>query len=385
VLVLDAAVAGVVQSAEVVEAAVDIDDLDPLVPRPERHTGLGLSPDHPRWLGSVLCRDSELLEPAPVWFSDSLLPQDVALPALAAGPFTGGVDRHDAITPEDFFDTEWVPGDTEVRAGIHCVLDAPEVASVVAADLYSPKALPSLQPVVDVAPPTGPTFTACGPLPDPVPQAKPAPGLDGLRLDPSVPDELAQIAAYQARLVSLAEQTRAFVALLDVPPGLHQRQILAWRAGFASTFAAGYHPWIRVVAAGGNALAEINPSAVASGIIARRENAFGVPFGPANEISAGAVDLTDSVSAARHDELHQHDVNVYLRESHRSPHPRRGPGLPPAQRAPTGQHAPAGPRAPDDVDGLRAEHGGAAGQGSPAARDLPAPALPRGGFRGNEG
>ena len=313
VLILNVRAAGVPVRAEVVEAVVDVDDLDPLVPRPERHAALGLSSDHPRWLGSVLSAASELIEPDPAWFGDSLVPRDVALPTLAADPFTGGLDRHDAITPDDFFDPEWVPGDTEVRTGVHCLLEVPAVASVVAADLYSPKPLPSLKAVVDVAASPGSVFAACE-SPEPLPQGVPLPELDGLRLDPSLPDELAQIAAHQARLVSLAEQTRAFVVLLDVPPGLHQRQILAWRAGFASTFAAGYHPWIRVVAAGGNALAEINPSAVAAGIIARRENAFGVPFGPANEISAGAVDLTDGVSAARHDELHQSDVNVYLRE-----------------------------------------------------------------------
>src|SRR5262249_57349703 len=49
-----------------------------------------------------------------------------------------------------------------------------------------------------------------------------------------------------------------------------------------------------------------------AGIIAQRENAFGVAFGPANVIAAGAVSVADRVSPARHAELHQSAVNVYL-------------------------------------------------------------------------
>ena len=58
----------------------------------------------------------------------------------------------------------------------------------------------------------------------------------------------------------------------------------------------------------------MNPSAVAAGIIARREIERGVPYGPANESRRACSTSSDAVSPARHDELHQNAINVYLRE-----------------------------------------------------------------------
>jgi len=58
----------------------------------------------------------------------------------------------------------------------------------------------------------------------------------------------------------------------------------------------------------------VPPSAIAAGIVARQERAFGVPHGPANVLAAEVVDVDDAVSPARHDELHQQGLNVYLRE-----------------------------------------------------------------------
>jgi phage tail sheath protein FI len=59
---------------------------------------------------------------------------------------------------------------------------------------------------------------------------------------------------------------------------------------------------------------EVNPSAAAAGIVARRELLFGVPFGPANELAASMVDVVDRVSPARHAVLHQSAVNVFLHD-----------------------------------------------------------------------
>jgi len=104
--------------------------------------------------------------------------------------------------------------------------------------------------------------------------------------------------------------------LLDVPPGLSQRRMLAWRERHHSMYAAAYHPWLLVSRPDDKrdqAIA-VNPAAVAAGIIARRELARGVQYGPANEIAAGVFDVVDRVSPTRHDELHQNALNVYLRE-----------------------------------------------------------------------
>jgi len=114
----------------------------------------------------------------------------------------------------------------------------------------------------------------------------------------------------------VATLLESFIVLLDVPPGLSQRRTLEWRARWDSAYAAAYHPWLEVsrVDDRRNALIRVNPSAVAAGIIARRELEAGVQEGPANVLAAGVVKVVDRISPARHDELHPNAVNVYLLE-----------------------------------------------------------------------
>jgi len=137
-----------------------------------------------------------------------------------------------------------------------------------------------------------------------------------LRLDPTLTNERDEIIRLQQKLVDFAEASRSFIALLDVPPGLNQRQILNWRMNFSSSFAAAYHPWLQISRGDDSrdALIHLPPSAVAAGIIARQEMAFGVPHGPANALAAEVIEVDDRVAPARHDELHTQGVNVYLRE-----------------------------------------------------------------------
>src|SRR6185437_16700906 len=110
----------------------------------------------------------------------------------------------------------------------------------------------------------GPTFETCVDLPPPTPQARPTPELRGLRLDPTLPRERRRIIELQLRLEDLAETLRSFVVLLDVPPRLHQRAILDWRTRFSSSFAAAYHPWLRVSRGDDDrdAVIRVNPSAI---------------------------------------------------------------------------------------------------------------------------
>jgi phage tail sheath protein FI len=117
-------------------------------------------------------------------------------------------------------------------------------------------------------------------------------------------------------VVELADTLREFFVLLDVPPGLNQRQMLRWRQRFGSSYAAAYHPWLKIVRSDDrrDALIRLNPSAVAAGIIAQRELLLGVPHGPANVIANGVVDVESRVGPEQHAELHQSGVNVYLRE-----------------------------------------------------------------------
>ena len=93
-------------------------------------------------------------------------------------------------------------------------------------------------------------FERCFDLPEPDKRAKPQFDLRRrLRLDPKLTNERAQIIRLQQKLVDFAEAVRSFIVLLDVPPGLNQRQILNWRVNFNSSFAAAYHPWLSDLAA----------------------------------------------------------------------------------------------------------------------------------------
>lgn len=314
--ILETALPDVPTSSEIVEAELRVSDGDG---REEIHARLGLAPEHPRWLAAVLYRESSLLYPDPVWIDGALTIDDVTLappPRPSVGQFTGGLDRFEDITPEDFFDDGWVPGDECPGSGVHALVDIEEIASVVVPDLYSPGPLAPVESITDPAPTAGPEFEPCLVAPPTPPASLPVPELDGLRLDPEVPADLETIIAYQSRLVSLAETLRSFVVLLDVPPRLTQQRMLAWRGRFGSDFAAAYHPWLVVSRREDrrDALIRINPSAVAAGIIARREAASGVPYGPANELAAGVVDVDDVVLPARHGVLHQANINVFVRE-----------------------------------------------------------------------
>lgn len=315
---LDLATSLPAASAEVVTAALTLDDGDG---RRERHEGLGLSWQHPRFLATVLCWESELVYPAFEWSADVLHPIDAALRAGALSkPFEGGEDRYAAIVPEDFFDESFDADDDAAARplrGVHAISDNDEVALLVVPDLYAPGPLIAALDVIDRAPSASPEFERCAAAPPaPTPQAVPAPELDGLLLDPEDAGDRARIIALQARLIAFAETMRSFVVLLDAPPKLRQRQLLAWRAQLASSWAAAYHPFIRVARLddGRDALVRVNPSAIAAGIIARQELLFGVQHGPANALVRYAVDVDDRVSPVRHDELHQNAINVFLRE-----------------------------------------------------------------------
>jgi len=205
-------------------------------------------------------------------------------------------------------------GDERPGRGAHSLAEIPDVSLVVAPDLYAPGPLAPVEPIVDPRIFAGAQFAECIEPPPGATQAQPADDLYGLRLDPV--QDLDTIAALQRRLADLAEELRSFIVLLDVPPGLSQRKILAWRGRFTSAWCAGYHPWVNMAPADDprHRPVAVNPAAVAAGIIARREIELGVAYGPANVLAAGAVSVEDRVSPPRHAELHQHAINVFLSE-----------------------------------------------------------------------
>jgi hypothetical protein len=311
--ILDFALPAEPEAVDVVEGTLEIDDGEG---RRERHERLALVAGHPRWLATVLDAESSLLRPDAEWSGLEVLPAGVALRDAAASAFTGGHDRYAELEHEDFFAPDWISGDDPPGEGVHALVGIDDVSLLVVPDLYSPAPLVPVEQVLSPVSLAGAEFERCVEAPTSAEQAVAGDDLAGLRLDPTLPLELERIVSLQQRLVDLAETLASFVVLLDVPPGLHQRQILSWRSRFASAYAAAYHPWLRVSRLDDlrNALVRVNPSALAAGIVARREQLFGVPDGPANEVALGVVDVDERVSPQRHDELHPAGINVFLRE-----------------------------------------------------------------------
>lgn len=314
------------QSIEIIRGELVIED--GTVGYREIHTDLGLSALHPRWMGTVLCYESELVYPAASWIDSEIFPDGAddlpcmdILETLPVNQFSGGRDRYKDIVSQDFFDPGWVLGNERPGDGIHALLFLSDLSTVCVPDLYSPE---PLEPVLSIDDPgilSNPDFAPC-------PAAsfeeeiegesteQDVQEMEGLRLDPRIPGELARIVSLQKKVVELAEATGRFVALLDVPPGLSAKQIKTWRVNFTSSFSAAYHPWLRTARGDDRrkGLILLNPSAFAAGIIARQEHLYGVPHGPANTYAMGALGIKDPVSPGEEDELHPLGVNLFRGE-----------------------------------------------------------------------
>ncbi|MFC5219673.1 hypothetical protein [Streptomyces coerulescens] len=310
---LDAPVTGPLERAEEVTGDLDVIDGDPARTRAERFTGLGLTAEHPRWLGAVLSADSRLVEPVGV--PRAALPADARLAPAEAELAGHGSDRYHLIGAEDFFGAD--ASDPQAPpAGLDALRDLPDCASVVVPDLYTPAERPA---TVDVSVPVtfaGAAFAPCVPPPGtrrPTPQ--PRTELPGLRLDPALRADRAEIVARQRRVVAFAER-EGMVALLDVPPGLSAKGVLDWRAAFDSSCAAAYHGWLRVPDPVADRLVTVPPAPYAAGVIAAVERTRGLPFGPAQVVLTDVVDVAEGPGRRGGTEgqalraLHQAGINV---------------------------------------------------------------------------
>ena len=281
---------------------------DPLRARSEHFEGLGLLPAHPNWIGQVLQNGSNLVELA--GSADGIVPADVTLAPLTASLGAPGEDRYAAVSPDDFFGT-LLEGDDAATDGLDVLLRVPEVASLVVPDLYSPAPVPVTEPVAD--PPTfaGATFGACIEVPGSLavtpPPAGPgrAPPRPARRHRPGHHRHAAEPGGVLRRGAQGRRPARR-AAGPDAAgdPAVAGALRLLLCGGLSSVAAC-------AAASAGSPLVTVNPSAFAAGIIARTELVHGVPHGPANELMAGAVDVTDRVDPARHAVLHRGGVDVY--------------------------------------------------------------------------
>jgi hypothetical protein len=297
----------------VVTGTLLVRDDDPTLPRAETITGLGLHPSHPRYPPAVLEVESRLVR-AQDW-TEPLLP-DRALVPVAAVLMHGGRDRFAEIGADSLFDDDGADGDPlderEDHRGVDRAGRIDELGLLCVPDLtWEWRALPP-------SPPDTPKsafssqFQPCTPVPAPVLYASTVQATT--QLEPQSADDLAEIVRRQQRLVDVAVLRHRFVALLDAPAGISVADVSTWRSHFDTSYAAAYHPWLKVADPSGGAARPTPPSAFAAGIIAARERQLGLPWGPANELAVSAVTATDVVTDAVHDQLHRMGINVFRAE-----------------------------------------------------------------------
>lgn len=308
--------------ADIVEAWIDIRDNGG---RTERFTGLALHPEHASSLHTVLCNESQLVWPHYSWAGSELLPAHTAVELLRArsAPFAGGSDSYGDLVAEDFFDMGWSAAEEQAGEGISAIAGSREVTHLLVPDLYVPGnwAGPDIaeETRIDEA---GPEFARCVRSRQQQTASSVSPSLlEGLLLDPRRAADLQQIIALQQRLIDFCEATQDCIALLDVPPGLSLQQAECWRNGFDSSWTAAYHPWlIASRRAPGlepdrrDTLRPLPPSAVAAGLIARKERQYGVQYGPANEVANGIVNLAEALPEGRVDRFHPLGLNCFTRD-----------------------------------------------------------------------
>lgn len=302
---------------EVITGALVVVDGGSALRREERVSGLGLRPGHPRFVPGVLDTESLLVRTAGEW-STPLVPPDPLLSPVSATRLQPGADRCVAIDYRSFFDDAEAandPLDEGEHRGVDTMGRQSEIGLLCVPDLYWRAQQVALPP-----PPPAPAWISyccpdcCAPGPESE-QAYAASEAMPPALDARNPADLAEIVKRQQRLVTVADLRRRFVALLDVPAGLSVQGIARWRAGFQSSYAAAYHPWLGVPRQENRREAvSVPPSAFAAGITAARERRLGLPWGPANELAVGAVRATDLVSDIVHDQLHLLGINVFRAE-----------------------------------------------------------------------
>jgi hypothetical protein len=320
-LLFDTALATAPVRVDIVETWLTVDDG---AGRMEHFEQLGLHPDHPRSLASVLCNESALLWPHFSWAGAELMPAGARVELLraASAPFTGGRDAYADLVPDDFFDAGWSPAEETPGAGITSLAELPDLTHVLAPDLYVPAQWAGPDTSVEVRiDQAGADFAPCvhGVAATQASSTPPS-VLAGLLLDPRRASDLAQVAALQNRIVAFCEQTQDAIALLDVPPGLSQGQAERWRTAFDSSWCAAYHPWLiasrRAPATARDRLDTLRPmppSAVAAGIIARKELRHGIQYGPANEVALEVVSLAEALPDGRAGAFHPQGLNCFVR------------------------------------------------------------------------
>ncbi len=120
------------------------------------------------------------------------------------------------------------------------------------------------------------------------------------------------IKAVQTMMIGHCERMGDRVAILDAPPAMTPQEIRKWRmdiAGYDSSYAALYYPWIEVRDPVQKRNISIPPSGHMAGVWARTDTQRGVHKAPANEVIQGATGLSFNITKGEQDVLNPIGVN----------------------------------------------------------------------------
>jgi uncharacterized protein len=124
--------------------------------------------------------------------------------------------------------------------------------------------------------------------------------------------DLDMIKNVQGMIIAHCEHMGDRVAILDAPPDMTPQDIYDWRmdtAGFDSSYAALYYPWIEVQDPVTRRPALVPPSGYIAGVWARSDTTRGVHKAPANEVIQGCTGMAYNVTKGEQDILNPVGVN----------------------------------------------------------------------------
>ena len=124
--------------------------------------------------------------------------------------------------------------------------------------------------------------------------------------------DLATVKSVQTMIIAHCERLGDRVAILDAPPNLSPQAVKKWRmdiAGYDSSYATLYYPWIEVNDPTTNRPMLVPPAGHMAGVWARSDNTRGVHKAPANEVVRGATGLAYNVTKGEQDTLNPIGVN----------------------------------------------------------------------------
>jgi len=124
--------------------------------------------------------------------------------------------------------------------------------------------------------------------------------------------DLDLVKAVQTAMIAHCERLGDRVAIIDPPPNATPQEIKDWRmniAGYDSSYATLYYPWIQVDDPILNRPIYIPPCGHMAGVWARSDNTRGVHKAPANEVVLGATGLSYNTTKGEQDTLNPDGVN----------------------------------------------------------------------------